>query len=134
VLHRELGGSRYRWYLIDHALALLGAPCKWERDAWRRNCDAVRQYGAQPLECSWFSGRDAGGYFSQPAAASVQSRAQLEIASEKAETGAGKRGTIGTDVRQVFQRSDEGQCHRVNGANGCLKNQLALRAYVEDPR
>ncbi len=34
VLHRRTGAERYRWYLIDQALALLGAPYKWDEHHW----------------------------------------------------------------------------------------------------
>ncbi|WDL98323.1 HipA family kinase [Alicyclobacillus sp. ALC3] len=34
VLYRRPGAQRYNWYLIDHALALLGAPYKWDEHDW----------------------------------------------------------------------------------------------------
>lgn len=35
ILYRHQGEQRYHWYLIDHALCLLGAPYKWEKHRWR---------------------------------------------------------------------------------------------------
>lgn len=34
VLYRDHLSQKYRWYLIDHALAMYGAPCKWKDKPW----------------------------------------------------------------------------------------------------
>lgn len=34
ILYRNAPHEKYDWYLIDHGLALYGAPAKWERYRW----------------------------------------------------------------------------------------------------
>ncbi|MCL6548004.1 MAG: hypothetical protein K6T30_03745 [Alicyclobacillus sp.] len=59
VLYRETDQTLYRWYLIDHALTLLGAPYKFKRHPWTSPYweDVWRYYhvpsGLLRLQSSW---------------------------------------------------------------------------------